>query len=187
MGIGQRFQRNALGANVTLDEDGNGWMVFGSFWSGIKITRLDSTLTRLSAPQVWHPVCSRPRGMHNAGGNGAVEAPFIIKRGEWYYLFVSFDYCCRGEKSNYNVVAGRSKSICGPYSDKDGVSMMRGGGTTVVKGNEQYPGVGHCAVACLDGKDYIFMYGYDKNENYVSKLVIRGLDWSEDGWPSAKL
>jgi arabinan endo-1,5-alpha-L-arabinosidase len=32
-----------------------------------------------------------------------VEAPFLIKHGDWWYLFVSYDYCCRGVKSDYKV------------------------------------------------------------------------------------
>ena len=27
------------------------------------------------------------------------------------------------------------------------------------------------------------MHGYDKNEDYRSKLLVRELTWSEDGWP----
>lgn len=200
-----RDEWNAIDANVALDDDGTAWLVFGSFWRGIKITKLDQTRTRLSDPQVWYPVSRRPegtapetvstdtavsadpRGKDFDAGNGAVEAPFIIKRGEYYYLFVSFDLCCRGAKSTYNVVVGRSENIYGPYFDKEGVSMMESGGTQVAKGNSQYAGVGHCAVANFDGKDYIFMHAYDKDYNYASKLVIRELTWSEDGWPQVKL
>ena len=200
-----RDEWNAIDANVTLDDEGNGWLVFGSFWRGIKITKLDPSMTKLTRPQVWYPVSRRPegtapetvstdtavtadpRGKDFDAGNGAVEAPFIVKHDGYYYLFVSFDLCCRGEESTYNVVVGRSKEIYGPYLDKDGVNMMDGGGTTVVKGNGQYSGIGHCAVARFDGHDYIFMHGYDKNEDYASKLVIRELTWSADGWPSVRL
>ena len=162
-------------------------------------------MTRLTEPQVWFPISRRPegtapetvstdtavrpdpRGTDFDAGNGAVEAPFIIRRGDWYYLFVSFDLCCRGEKSTYNVVVGRSEFINGPYIDRDGVPMMNGGGTSVAKGNGQYAGVGHCAVANFNGRDYIFMHGYDKDEHYASKLVIRELTWTSDGWPVVKL
>lgn len=200
-----RDEWNAIDANVCLDNEGAGWLVFGSFWRGIKITKLDGSFTRLTEPQVWYPVSRRPegtapetvstdtavhadpRGKDFDAGNGAVEAPFIVKRGDWYYLFVSFDLCCRGEKSTYNVVVGRSKEIYGPYFDKDGVNMIDGGGSVIVKGNGQYAGIGHCAVANFNGKDYMYMHGYDKDENYRSKLVIREISWSADGWPVIKL
>lgn len=67
--------------------------------------------------------------------------------------------------------------------DKDGVSMMNSGGTTVAKGNEQFAGVGHCSVYTFGDKDYIFMHGYDKDQDYRSKLLVRELKWSDDGWP----
>lgn len=200
-----RDEWNAIDANVTLDENGTAWLVFGSFWRGIKMTRLDETYTRLSEPQEWYPVARRPegtapetvstdtavhadpRGKDFDAGNGAIEAPFIFKHGGYYYLFVSFDLCCRGAKSTYNVVVGRSEKITGPYFDKDGVNMMDGGGTSVAKGNGQYAGVGHCAVATLSGQDYIYMHGYDKDFEYASKLIVRPLTWSADGWPEVKL
>jgi arabinan endo-1,5-alpha-L-arabinosidase len=43
-----------------------------------------------------------------------MEAPFIVQHGEYYYLFVSFDLCCRGTKSTYKIMVGRSRSVVGP-------------------------------------------------------------------------
>jgi len=63
---------------------------------------------------------------------GSIEAPFIVHRGGYWYLFVSFDFCCRGTKSTYNVVVGRSAQITGPFTDKDGKPMLEGGGTRVI-------------------------------------------------------
>jgi arabinan endo-1,5-alpha-L-arabinosidase len=184
-----------------MDENGEAWLAFGSFWRGLKMFKLDESLTRMAQPQVWFPISRRPegtaedtsktdtavtadpRGKDFDAGNGAVEAPFIFKHDGWYYLFVSYDLCCRGEKSTYNVVVGRSKTVTGPYFDKDGVSMMNSGGTTVAKGNEQFAGVGHCSVYTFGDKDYIFMHGYDKDQDYRSKLLVRELKWSDDGWP----
>lgn len=200
-----RDEWNAIDANVVLDENGTGWLAFGSFWRGLKMFQLDETFTRPAVPQVWFPISRRPegtaedtsktdtavtadpRGKDFDAGNGAVEAPFIFKRGDWYYLFVSYDLCCRGAKSTYNVVVGRSKDVTGPYIDKDGVSLMQSGGTIVAKGNEQFAGVGHCSVYTFDGKDYIFMHGYDKDHDYRSKLLVREVKWTKDGWPVVKL
>ncbi len=200
-----RDEWNAIDANVIMDEEGTAWLAFGSFWRGLKMFRLDETLTRMAEPQEWFPISRRPegtapetvstddavtadpRGTDFDAGNGAVEAPFIFKHGDYYYLFVSYDLCCRGAKSTYNVVVGRSEKVTGPYYDKDGVSLMMGGGTQVVKGNEQFAGAGHCSVYNFNGKDIIFMHGYDKDQDYRSKLLVRDLTWSEDGWPVVKL
>ncbi len=116
-----------------------------------------------------------------------MEAPFIFRKGDYYYLFVSFDYCCRGARSDYKVVVGRSKDVTGPYLDRDGVDMYRGGATIVLAGNERFPGVGHCSVYNFDGRDLMFFHGYDMTDEGRSKLLIRELSWDADGWPTAEL
>jgi beta-xylosidase len=35
-------------------------------------------------------------------------SPVIVKRGNYYYQYVSFDLCCRGAASTYRVMVGRS-------------------------------------------------------------------------------
>ena len=200
-----RDEWNAIDANMIVDENGVGWLSFGSFWRGIKIFRLDETMTRMAEPQEWYPICRRPegttkdiagkddgipldpRGTDYDPGNGAVEAPFIFRHGGYYYLFVSYDLCCRGEKSTYNVVVGRSEKVTGPYLDKNGVSLMNGGGTVVAAGNGRYAGMGHCAVVRFGDKDYMFMHGYDSEHEYRSKLMVEEIEWTSDGWPVIKL
>jgi hypothetical protein len=66
--------------------------------------------------------------------NGAVEAPFIFSKKGYYYLFVSWDRCCRGVNSTYKIMAGRSKKVTGPHLDQTGQRMDWSGGTLVVKG-----------------------------------------------------
>lgn len=200
-----RDEWNAIDANVIVDENGTGWLAFGSFWRGIKMFRLDETMTRMAEPQEWYPLCRRPegttkkvsggedgiehdpRGRDFDPGDGAVEAPFIFRHGDWYYLFVSYDLCCRGAASTYNVVVGRAAEVTGPYLDREGKSLMDGAGTVVARGNGRYSGVGHCAVVNFDGKDYMFMHGYDKEYDYRSKLLIREISWTPDGWPEIRL
>lgn len=196
---------NAIDPNLFIDVDGTGWLSFGSFWGGIKLVKLDSSLTGVAEPQVWYPLCRRPegttpdivstdeavrpdfRGEDFHPGNGAVEAPFIVRRGPWYYLFVSYDLCCRGAKSTYKVVVGRSDSVNGPYYDREGIPMMEGGGTVVLAGNERYPGVGHCAVVSLPDGDRMLFHGYDKKKRYSAHLLVRPLLWDADGWPVVNL
>ena len=109
---------NAIDPNVFSDAEGRQWMAFGSFWSGIKMIRLDpATGMRAADDETIHSLASRRRP-------GAVEAPFVIRRGEYYYLFVSFEFCCRGADSTYYTVVGRSTEPTGPYVDRDGKKMM---------------------------------------------------------------
>lgn len=192
---------NAIDPNVVIDEEGNGWLSFGSFWGGIKLVRLDASLTRLAEPQEWYPLCRRPegtaedtsltddaitadpRGADFDPGNGAVEAPFIVRHDGYYYLFVSYDLCCRGANSTYKVVCGRAKEVTGPYVDAAGVPLMQGGGTVVLAGNERYPGVGHCAVVRKDGGEVMLCHAYDRDFGYGSRLLVRPVNWTPEGWP----
>ncbi|BAV08697.1 arabinan endo-1,5-alpha-L-arabinosidase [Filimonas lacunae] len=179
---------NAIDPNLSVDDKGQPWLVFGSFWNGIKLVKLDSSRLQLSQPQQWYSVASRKRECvaDTAAGNGAIEAPFIYKKNGYYYLFVSFDFCCRGEKSTYKMMVGRSAQITGPYLDKNNTPMLQGGGTLVLQGNAQWHGVGHNAVCNWDGKDYLIFHGYDAADKGRSKLRIAPLSWDVDGWPVAE-
>ena len=203
--IAGRDNWNAIDPNVFIDSDGTGWMSFGSFWSGIKLVRLDASLTRVAEPQMWFPLCRRPegtaedtsetddairtdpRGKDFDPGNGAAEAPFIIRHGDWYYLFVSYDLCCRGAKSTYKVVVGRSESVTGPYVDATGTPLMEGGGTIVASGNDRFPGIGHCAIISTGEGEKMLLHAYDRETGYNAILLARPLVWSRDGWPSIQL
>ena len=203
--VAGRDNWNAIDPNVFIDTDGTGWMSFGSFWGGIKLVRLDASLTRVAEPQEWFPLCRRPegtaedtsetddaikadpRGKDFDPGNGAVEAPFIVRHGDWYYLFVSYDLCCRGPKSTYKVVVGRSDKVTGPYVDANGTPLMEGGGTVVASGNDRYPGVGHCAVVSTKEGEKMLFHAYDRETGYNAGLLVRPVTWDRNGWPSIRL
>lgn len=186
---------NAIDPNIIKDEKGVPYMVFGSFWDGLKMFKLTKDLLKPAEPVERMPtVASRkqrssetnPPAVDNnpvdAGGN-AIEAPFIFKKQPYYYFFASIDYCCKGEKSTYKMIVGRSKNIKGPYVDKDGVELRRGGGTILLQGNKEWHGVGHNSTYTFDGKDYIVYHGYDAADKGRSKLQIRELSWNANGWP----
>jgi len=116
----------------TPAEHDHAWLVFGSFWSGIKLRRLDDR-TGAAGPARLYSLAMRrrpegappaPRGLPPEWE--AIEAPFIVRHGGFYYLFVSWDLCCRGVDSTYRTVVGRSRRITGPYVDDKGVSMWFG-------------------------------------------------------------
>ena len=43
-----------------------------------------------------------------------VEGSWVVRHGDYYYLFYSGDNCC-GAKANYAVMVARSKSATGPF------------------------------------------------------------------------
>ena len=175
---------NAIDPNLIV-VDNEPWLTFGSFWNGIKLVRLDSSLTKPAEPEKWYTIASRPRNAifpDSVAGDAAIEGPFIFKKDNYYYLFVSFDYCCRGEKSTYKMMVGRSENVYGPYVDRDGVPMNLGGGSLVLEGDKNWYGVGHNAVANFNGIDYLVFHGYDAHDNGKPKLRIEKLNWI-NGWP----
>jgi arabinan endo-1,5-alpha-L-arabinosidase len=181
---------NAIDPNVAFDENQQPWMVFGSFWSAIKLVKLDSSMVSVSQPEEWHSVSKRPRDYKVADESpepGAVEAPFIFKHVGYYYLFLSFDYCCRGKESTYKIVVGRSKDIKGPYVDKNNTPLNENGGSLVLQGDERWAGLGHNSVYTFDGNDYIVFHAYDSNDGGKPKLRIEKLTWDEHGWPMVNM
>src|ERR1700712_4899196 len=176
---------NAIDPNLMIDENKTSWLVFGSFWNGIKMVKLNNDLLAVAQPEEWYTVASRKRDPvlpDSVAGDAAIEGPFIYKHENYYYLFVSFDYCCRGEKSTYKMMVGRSEKIVGPYADRDGVPMNLGGGSVVLEGNKNWYGVGHNAVAGFNGADYLVYHAYDASDNGRSKLQIEKIAWI-NGWP----
>ena len=90
---------NAIDPNIVVDEKGDPWMAFGSFWGGIQLVRLTEDLTSTLKPEKLYTICTRQfEGASDVPSRSvnSVEAPFIFKHGDYYYLFVSYDFCCRG-------------------------------------------------------------------------------------------
>lgn len=184
-----RDEWNAIDPNLIVDEQKQPRLAFGSFWNGIKLIKLDADARSIAQPQTWFTLASVPRarpGSDSTAGNGAIEAPFIFKKFDYFHLFASYDYCCRGAKSTYKMRVGRSKTLTGPYLDNNGVPMTQGSGTLLLEGNADWHGVGHNAVCTFDGTDYLVFHGYDAKDKGRSKLRVERLDWKED-WPVVHL
>jgi arabinan endo-1,5-alpha-L-arabinosidase len=185
--IPRRDLWNAIDPQLVIDEKDTPWLAFGSFWSGIKLVKLRSDLLRIAEPQEWRSIAKRERSVLRDDLDAepaAIEAPFVFKHGQYYYLFVSWDFCCRGVKSNYKIVVGRSLSAIGPYVDKSGLDLAKGGGTLVLRGNQHWPGVGHNSAYSFDGKNYIVFHAYDATDDGKSKLKVLEMGFDADGWPT---
>lgn len=176
---------NAIDPNVIIDGKGNPWLTFGSFWDGIQLVKLKKDMKTLAGKPKTIARRRSPESvahLREAANTNAIEAPFIISRDGYYYLFASHDYCCKGRDSNYKTIVGRSRSLDGPYLDKEGKDLADTGGTLIVGESDKYSGVGHCAVYDFGGKWYFVAHAYDKARRGASKLFLKEIRW-EEGWP----
>ncbi|MCX8155035.1 MAG: arabinan endo-1,5-alpha-L-arabinosidase [Verrucomicrobiae bacterium] len=165
---------NAIDPAVTRDAEGRLWMSFGSFWSGIKLVELDPATGKRRAPHA--PLYALARAPE-------IEAPYIHRRGEYYYLFVNWNLCCRGTNSTYNLRVGRSPRITGPYRDQAGVDMNQGGGTLLLESRGHVIGPGHAGIITVGGRDWLNFHFYDARRRGTATLGLRRLEWGADGWP----
>jgi arabinan endo-1,5-alpha-L-arabinosidase len=166
---------NAIDPNLSFDQSCQPWLAFGSFWSGIKMRKVDPTTGKLATDDTTvYSLASR--------NGGAIEAASIISHNGFYYLFVSFDLCCKGVNSTYRTMVGRGTSITGPYTDKAGSDMMTGAAEQLLATSGRYIGPGG-GTAWRDGDNYLYAYHYyDGDANGTSKLQIRPITFDAQDW-----
>jgi arabinan endo-1,5-alpha-L-arabinosidase len=163
---------NAIDPHVVLDADGTPWVSAGSFWSGIHLFKLttDGALadgTRYDLAET---------------ASTAIESSYIVYKAPYYYLFASYDACCRGAASTYNVKVSRATQITGPYFDRTGLDARIGGGSPVVKGDSRFAGPGSNAILHVGSQWWNVYHAYDTLAAGIPTLRIAQLVWNQ-GWP----
>lgn len=170
---------NAIDPALLVDQQGRWLLFWGSHWTGLKMVEVDAATGKPRPGAAIQPVAARPDTTSHA-----IEAPYVLFRGGYYYLFVSWDGCCDGAKSTYKVMVGRSRSATGPYLDAAGKRMLDGGGTLVLEGDERWRGPGHNGVLESRAGQYLLHHTYDAQHLEAQRILqVRPLTWTEDGWP----
>ncbi len=180
-------QANAIDPCVVADRDGNDWLVYGSFFGGIRILRLN----REGFPAEYH------EGLCIAGGNHqAIEGGYV-----WYHapsdrfiLFTSWGDL----NEDYHIRVGYSREVTGPYLDAKGLPMtdldpIHHPGDKLSGGYHfaGMPGVkatGHNSLLHhRDGHVYLVNHARPEGKGGRPFLQIRRLLFLEDGralaWP----
>ncbi|KAH6621703.1 family 43 glycosyl hydrolase [Boeremia exigua] len=164
---------NAIDPNLIVDAEGKWWLSFGSFGNGLKLISINPSTGKRSGSNMVD-IASR-------GSSGAIEAPVISRHGNYYYLWVSFDACCQGAASTYNIRVGRSTNVQGPYIDRSGKQMMSSGGTLMLASHGSIRGPGHNTVFTDNDAD-VLVYHYYRQSDGQAQLGINLIRYESD-WP----
>ncbi|NDV93746.1 arabinan endo-1,5-alpha-L-arabinosidase [Dysgonomonas sp. 521] len=196
------FKYNAIDPTYTVTKEGQHWLTYGSWHSGIVTLQVDAQtglpLTRLAAP--WDITDASGYGsLIETRDNGrwqGSEAPEIIYNAKtgYYYLFVAYDELSVA----YNTRVARSANINGPYIGIDGKNVTEGGDILPVvthpykfSEGHGWVGISHCAVFD-DGAGNWFYASQGRFPNNVSGINasnaimmghVRSIRWTSDGWP----
>ena len=168
---------NTIDPSVLAD-DGKLWLSFGSYWSGIKLVKLDPKTGKRSDPDA--PVIP-------LAYNKSIEASCLHKHDGYYYLFVDWGTCCQGLKSTYNIRVGRSRKVTGPYVDRNDLDMRKGGGSLLLGDRGPLVGPGHAGILTDNGKTW-FTSDFEGDSRMGGKatLAIMPLRW-KSGWPEVEV
>ena len=164
---------NAIDPNVILDPSGAPWLVFGSGWDGIQIVRLTSA-GAIDPTSTVTTIATRTAGV--------LEGAAMVRRCGYYYLFTSWDLCCLGAASTYNIRIGRSTSMTGGFVDKSGVPLTQGGGTLLVGAGDGWVGPGGESVMFSGNRAYLVYHAYAATDGHFA-LHMSDLYWDATGWP----
>lgn len=172
---------NCIDPSILQDTNGTIWMVYGSYSDGILITQIDpGTGKRLNPASIGTKIA----GSSTSFFSNTTEGAHLHQHGGYYWLFLNFGGCCSGVDSTYNIRVGRSTSITGPYLDKNGLSMIGGGGTMFLESTGRFIGPGHAGIFVENGTNWFTYHYYDANNNGTATLGLTQLQWGGDGWPA---
>jgi arabinan endo-1,5-alpha-L-arabinosidase len=172
---------NAIDPNILLDASASVWLTYGSFWSGIFQQQIDPATGQIQGGSATYHLAERASGI----ANDPIEGASLVYENGYYYLFVSWDYCCEANpaQSDYKIVVGRGTSPNGPFLDQSGVDMAAGGGTILLQGDATWAGPGGqtAYIDPTDG-DLIVFHALLLSQNGLDDLFVRSLSWVDD-WP----
>lgn len=194
---------NAIDPSFVITPEGEHWLIYGSWHSGIAAVQLDpntgKTINELPNPwgKSYNDIKAYGKRIYTRKSSSrwqASEGPEVVYHDGYYYLFLAYD----GLAVPYNTRVVRSEKIDGPYYDMNGTDVTNVGGDAFpimthpykFSGDQGWVGISHCAVFD-DGKGnwYFSSQGRFPNgvDNWAPNAVmmghIRSIIWTEEGWP----
>ncbi len=171
---------NCIDPNIFVEDDGTTYLIFGSYWTGIYMRKIDPATGLLDEkdPTLWHL----------AQGQGEMEAPYLIKKDGTYYLFVAMGNISKND--TYHWAVGRSESLFGPYLDKKGNPMLEGNVFALTEYKNGVHRVGHAQCFLDDDGTYYMVSEYWRDRldpTCKVSLHISTIVWNDQGWPVTAL
>ena len=162
-------------------------LYWGSGFQPIKVQELASDRTSF-APDSSPTDLIWPNGRKGAFPR-LVEASWMIRHDEFYYLFYSGDNCC-GPDAHYGVMIARSNSATGPFETLEQAKGVPH--SLMLFKSERWLAPGHnCIVTDKAGQVWMIYHAIDVNRprqrqedeiNSRRVLLIDKIEW-KDGWP----
>jgi beta-xylosidase len=132
------------------------------------------------APDLLHVVGEKIQLLVNDPASwegGVVEAPYIMRHADRFYLFYAGNACC-GVDCNYAEGVARADHLLGPW--------IRDPANPIIRPNAVWRCPGHgTAVETPAGKDFFIYHAYPVAGNvYLGReSVLDSITWTSDGWP----
>jgi arabinan endo-1,5-alpha-L-arabinosidase len=118
-----------------------------------------------------------------------VEACWVIRHDDYYYLFYSGDNCC-GPEAEYGVMVARSRSATGPFETLEEARGVPH--SLMLFKSERWLAPGHNSIVTdKDGQAWMVYHAIDvhrprqRQEDEINSrriLLIDRIEW-KDGWP----
>jgi beta-xylosidase len=106
-----------------------------------------------------------------------IEGPAIVRRGGWFYIFYSGNFCCTRE-CGYAMGVARSRSLLGPWEKNPA--------NPILAGNDDWRCPGHGTVVEDAGGRHWLLYHaiHPKDSVYVGRqALLDEVTWGSDDWP----
>jgi len=193
------FKWNAIDPTYIVTPQGNHWLIYGSWHSGIPAVQVDSVTGKPTQLKVLADYGTRVARRVNSDSNRwqGQEGPEIMynpKTG-YYYLFLAYDEL----SVNYNTRVCRSVNPNGPFYGYNGANITTGADcfpiiTHPYKFNNHsgWVGFSHCCVfQDTDSGQWYYCsqarLPANTNGNAYSNAIMMGhlrkMLWTDDGWP----
>ncbi|MBQ8823531.1 MAG: glycoside hydrolase family 43 protein [Lachnospiraceae bacterium] len=188
---------NAIDPAAFYDENGNMWMVYGSWSGGIFILEIDE-----ETGDVIHPEADPENNVDPyfgkkllGGDHKSIEGPHIQYDPSTGYYYLYLCYGGLAENGGYQIRVWRSENPDGPYEDM--------AGNTEIKGNHAYYGLklsgnyylpsayysykatgGMSTMIDTDGKSYVCYHTRFNTGTEYHEPCVKQIFMNEEGWPT---